>query len=65
MSEIADAVEEVKQFVRPTREKVIDFELDKYIFNLILLCLRDSESETKSGFMEENSSGGLKIASSE
>ena len=41
VSEIAEAVEEVKQFVRPTREKVFDqFNLSTwkiYIFNAVIL----------------------------
>ena len=66
VSEIAEAVEEVKQFVRPTREKVFDPQLLKNcLFWPFFLCLRDSESETRCGFMEENSFGGSKIVSSE
>ena len=41
MSEIAEAVEEVKQFVRPTREKVFNPSLFKNYLCLTFFC--DSE----------------------
>ena len=64
VSEIAGAVEEVKQFVRPTREKVFQLLFFPNHF-LTFFVFRDFESGTRFGFMEENSSGGLKIVSSE